>query len=144
MASFSSVPVLDWKLIELGYRDQFLLQLRHTASIGFLYLQNPPVDVVRCPRSNSIQRPILLIKDLISTVKRYAHGIFELPQDVKDSISMINSPHFLGYSRLGTEFTKGKIDYREQFDFGKPFECQYSAGKPEYTRLWGPPQVSVF
>lgn len=55
MASFSSVPVLDWKFIELGHRDQFLLQLRHAASIGFLYLQNPPVDVVRCLRSTVVQ-----------------------------------------------------------------------------------------
>ena len=55
MASFSNVPVLDWKLIELGHRDQFLLQLRHAASIGFLYLQNPPVDVVCCMHSNSAQ-----------------------------------------------------------------------------------------
>ena len=56
---------------------------------------------------------------------------------------MINSPHFLGYSRAGAEITKGKIDYREQFDFGTPFECQYSKGKPEYTKLWGPPQVRL-
>ena len=56
---------------------------------------------------------------------------------------MVNSPHFLGYSRLGTEITKGKTDYREQFDFGKPFECQYLAGMPEHTKLWGPPQVSL-
>ena len=143
MASFSSVPVLDWKLIELGRRDQFHLQLRHAASIGFLYLQNPPVDVVRCLRPNVVQLSIHLMKELTSAVKRYARNIFELPQEIKDSISMINSPHFLGYSRLGTEITKGKIDYREQFDFGKPFECQYSAGRPEYTKLWGPPQVSL-
>ena len=55
MASFSSVPVLDWRLTELGHRDQFILQLRHAASIGFLYLQNPPIDVVCCLRSNSVQ-----------------------------------------------------------------------------------------
>jgi isopenicillin N synthase-like dioxygenase len=84
-----------------------------------------------------------LIKELIDATKRYAHKLFELPQEIKDSISMINSPHFLGYSRLGAEITKGEIDYREQFDFGKPFDCQHAPGKPEYTKLWGPPQVSI-
>ncbi|KAJ6112261.1 Oxoglutarate/iron-dependent dioxygenase [Penicillium sp. IBT 18751x] len=30
---------------------------------------------------------------------------------------MVNSPHFLGYSRLGAEITALKKDYREQFDW---------------------------
>lgn len=29
---------------------------------------------------------------------------------------MVNSKHFLGYSRLGQEITALKNDYREQFD----------------------------
>lgn len=53
---------------------------------------------------------------------------------------MANSPHFLGYSRLGAEFTKGKTDYREQFDFATPHETQWRPGAPEYLRLWGPSQ----
>ncbi|KAJ5917975.1 hypothetical protein N7454_010350 [Penicillium verhagenii] len=30
---------------------------------------------------------------------------------------MVNSPHFLGYSRLGAEITARKLDHREQFDW---------------------------
>lgn len=63
---------------------------------------------------------------------------------------MINSPCFLGYSRLGVERTGGAADQREQFDFATPFENDQvvpgsgDLGLPEYVRLWGPSQVGVF
>ena len=34
----------------------------------------------------------------------------------KLEIEMVNSPHFLGYSKLGAEITALKPDHREQFD----------------------------
>jgi hypothetical protein len=40
---------------------------------------------------------------------------------------MTNSPHFLGYSRLGVERTKGAADQREQFDIATPFENRWDA-----------------
>jgi len=40
----------------------------------------------------------------------YIPHLFDLPQDAKNKIFMANSPHFLGYSKLGVEFTKGKTD----------------------------------
>ena len=57
---------------------------------------------------------------------------------------MANSEHFLGYSRLGAELTKGKVDQREQFDFATRHVCRWKEGDPEYYRLWGPSQVCVF
>lgn len=51
---------------------------------------------------------------------------------------MVNSPHFFGYSRFGAELTKGKVDQREQFDFGTEKERAWKDGEPEYKRLWGP------
>jgi len=56
---------------------------------------------------------------------------------------MANSPHFLGYSRLGAEMTKGAVDQREQFDIATPLEDRWKPGDPEYIRLWGPSQVRL-
>jgi hypothetical protein len=47
MPAFHTVPILDWKLVESGHKDQFLLELRDCLiNVGFLYLKNPPVDPV--------------------------------------------------------------------------------------------------
>jgi isopenicillin N synthase-like dioxygenase len=74
----------------------------------------------------------------------YPPRLFALPQERKDALRMTNSPHFLGYSRLGVERTKGIVDQREQFDFGTPLEGwdrRWTPGAPEYLRFWGPSQV---
>jgi hypothetical protein len=41
-------------------------------------------------------------------------------------------PHFLEYSKLGAEFTRGKTDYREQFDFATPHETQWKPGASDF------------
>ena len=44
---FSSVPTLDFALLD-GEKDRFLAELRHIlVNVGFLYLANPPIDKVR-------------------------------------------------------------------------------------------------
>ncbi|KAH7872232.1 uncharacterized protein C8R40DRAFT_510710 [Lentinula edodes] len=40
---------------------------------------------------------------------------------------MANSPHLLGYSRMGMELTKGEVGWREQSDFGTGFEGERGA-----------------
>ncbi|KAH7923163.1 Clavaminate synthase-like protein [Leucogyrophana mollusca] len=124
-ANFSSVPLLDFSLISSdATKPEFISQLRHALiNVGFLYLKNHTVD-----------------KQVVDDLIAYIPKLFELPQDAKNKIFMANSPHFLGYSKLGAEFTKGKTDYREQFDFATPHETQWRPGAPEYLRLWGPPQ----
>lgn len=124
-ANFSSVPVLDFALVsDNATKPEFILQLRHALiNVGFLYLDNHTVS----------QK---VTNDLIDYIPR----LFDLPQEAKNQIFMANSPHFLGYSRLGAEFTKGKTDYREQFDFATPHETQWKPGAPEHLRLWGPSQ----
>ena len=57
---------------------------------------------------------------------------------------MRNSPHFLGYSQFGAEYTKGNVDMREQFDIATPHECQWKSEDPDYKRLWGPSQVRIY
>ena len=48
---------------------------------------------------------------------RRAHAelpdLFALPDDVKNRVNMVNSPSFLGYTRLGAETTASKTDLRE-------------------------------
>ncbi|KIM31190.1 hypothetical protein M408DRAFT_64609 [Serendipita vermifera MAFF 305830] len=122
--AFRKVPILDWKLIETGHKADFISQLRDAlVTCGFLYLQHPPVD-----------------PELTRRVKEYAPKLFELPSEKKLALRMSNSPHFLGYSSLGSELTKGTVDQREQFDFGTQVECKWKPGDLDYLKLWGPPQ----
>ena len=124
--NFSSIPVLDYSLLSSpATRPTFIAQLQHALiNVGFLYLSNHTV-------------PASTIDTLISYIPR----LFALPQEEKERVRMVHSPHFLGYSRFGAELTKGKVDQREQFDFGTPHETRWAEGTPEYWRVWGPAQV---
>ncbi|KAJ7019080.1 hypothetical protein C8F04DRAFT_1149041 [Mycena alexandri] len=115
-AYFSSVPTLDYsQTLSPSSKPQFIKELQHALiNVGFLYLSNVPV------------KPDELVA--------YIPQLFALPQDAKDKISMANSKHFLGYNKLGAEFTKGRKDWREQFDIATP------ACDPDYWNLWGPSQ----
>lgn len=126
-ANFDSVPVVDYALLAQGKEDEFIQQLRHAAiNVGFLYLTHPPID-----------------KEVLDALLAYIPKLFEIPQEKKDAIAMVNSEHFLGYSRLGKELTKGATDQREQFDFATQHQCRWKPGEPEYVRLWGEAQVSL-
>jgi len=129
-ADFSNIPVLDYSLISSshpGHREVFISQLRYALiNVGFLYLKNHTV-------------PQSIVDQLIDFIP----GLFDLPQEAKDKIRMQNSQHFLGYSRLGTELTKGQVDRREQYDFATVHKCRWQKGDPDYYRLWGECQVTV-
>lgn len=126
--NFQSVPILDYSLLSNSEsRSIFIEQLRHALiNVGFLYLKNPPVT-----------------DETFDSLVAYIPRVFALPQEAKDAIAMTNSPHFLGYSKLGVERTKGASDQREQFDFATPLESEWKEGDPEHLRLWGPSQVSM-
>jgi len=122
--TFSSVPVLDFSLIERGQKAQFILELRDAlVNVGFLYLQNAPIS-----------------QDVLAAVVEYAPKLFALPLETKEALLMRNSPHFFGYNRLGAEITKGSVDQREQFDLATDYVTKWTPGHPEYLRLWGPVQ----
>lgn len=129
-ADFSSIPILDYSLVsssQPGDREAFINQLRHALiNVGFLYLKNHSV-------------PQSIVDRLIGSIPK----LFDLPQEAKDKIRMENSQHFLGYSRLGTELTKGQVDQREQYDFGTTHKCRWQKGDPDYYRLWGECQASI-
>jgi isopenicillin N synthase-like dioxygenase len=125
--SFTSIPILDFSLTKSPKtRNAFLSQLRQSLiNVGFLYLSNHTVSSA-----------------VIDSLIEYIPKLFALSQEAKDDISMANSEHFLGYSRLGKELTKGKVDRREQFDFATPHVSRWKEGDPDHYRLWGPSQVS--
>lgn len=122
---FSSVPILDYsQALSPSTRAKFIADLRDAAiNVGFLYLSHTPVS-----------------PDVTKSVISYIPAMFSLPEDEKERIRMRNSPHFLGYSKFGAEFTKGQADMREQFDIATKHECQWKEGDPQYRRLWGPSQ----
>jgi isopenicillin N synthase-like dioxygenase len=53
---------------------------------------------------------------------------------------MVRSPHFRGYTRLGGELTRGRVDWREQIDIGPERPAIGAPDKPDYLWLQGPNQ----
>lgn len=58
-----------------------------------------------------------------------------MPTEVKEKCNMINSPSFVGYTRLGAETTAKQTDWREQFDFGTPGMKQWTP-EARFGRGW--------
>ncbi|KAL4953540.1 hypothetical protein BDW69DRAFT_3835 [Aspergillus filifer] len=122
--SFTTIPILDYSQTSSpNTKPTFLAELRNAlVNVGFFYLVNAP-----------IASPIK--QDLEEKCK----ALFELPLENKLEIEMMNSKHFLGYSRLGAEITARKQDYREQFDFATELPAP-GPEEPLYRNIRGPNQ----
>lgn len=74
-------------------------------------------------------------KELLATIKRF----FDLPLEERMKLDNRLSPHFRGYTRMGTEVTQGRADAREQIDYSPEREPvkDYPADQP-YWLLQGP------
>lgn len=120
-----ALPILDLAQLNASPTDRaaFLSQLRQAArEIGFFYLINHGVSA-----------------DLQHAVQDEARSFFALPDGAKQKVSMINSPHFRGYNRAASELTRGKPDWREQFDLGAERPAvEHAEGQPAWKRLQGP------
>ncbi|KAL4973050.1 hypothetical protein BDW66DRAFT_169030 [Aspergillus desertorum] len=120
--SFTAIPVLDYSL-STSDKPAFLAELRNAlVNVGFFYLVNAPIS----PQ---------IRQDLV----RKCEALFDLPLEKKLEIEMVNSKHFLGYSRLGAEITARKQDYREQFDFATELPAP-GPDEPLYRNIRGPNQ----
>ncbi|MEB8478606.1 isopenicillin N synthase family dioxygenase [Cronobacter malonaticus] len=121
----STLPILDLARLNAGPVDRaaFLDHLRYAArDIGFFYVVNHGVDT-----------------RLLEDVQREARQFFALPEEEKAKVAMIHSPHFRGYNRAAAELTRGKPDWREQFDIGAERPAlALSANAPSWRRLQGP------
>lgn len=126
MSDFQSIPVIDLSLAKSAdTRPKLLQQLHHALTrVGFLYISNHDVP-----------------QDAISDLKHLLPRLFELEQETKDKVALHHSPHFLGYSHVGSETTAGVEDKREQFEFATELPDAWVEGKPLYERLKGPNQV---
>jgi isopenicillin N synthase-like dioxygenase len=124
--NFLSVSVVDYALAtDPATKPRFLADLQNAlVNVGFLYLKNPPIA-----------------KEDMEKIVEYIPKLFDISPAAKQNIKLANSPNFLGYTGLGNELTKGKVDQREQFEFGTEYVNTWKPGDPEYLKMWGPAQV---
>ncbi len=119
------LPTLDLSRFTGPERAAFLGELRRTArEIGFFYVTGHGVP-----------------RDLPGDVLEASRRFFALPEAEKLKVEMVRSPHFRGYNRPGWERTRGKPDWREQFDLAAERPA-LPRGKdlPPWSRLQGPNQ----
>lgn len=123
---FNAIPQTDLSLADDAVRrPELLQQLRHALTdVGFLYVKNHGV-------------PEKVIADLVTVALPAISG---LSAETKAEISLEHSPHFLGYSAVGSETTAGLCDQREQIEFATELPARWSPGRPLYERLIGPNQ----
>lgn len=121
-----NLPILDLQRFQSpATRADFLKDLQHLArDIGFFYLTGHGITQERIAEINALSRQF-----------------FAQDQAKKDALSMINSPHFRGYSRVNEEHTRNKPDFREQIDIGADLEpVAFTADTPLWLKLQGPNQ----
>ncbi|CAI7605020.1 unnamed protein product [Penicillium glandicola] len=124
-SNFKSIPVIDLSLAKSPLtRPKLLQELHHALTcIGFLYITNHDVP-----------------QDVISDLKHALPKLFALDLAEKEEVALHNSPHFLGYSQVGSETTAGVADKREKFEFATELPDLWRVGLPLYERLKGPNQ----
>lgn len=122
--AFESIPILDLSLArDPQTKPELLQQLRHALlEVGFLYIKNTGID-----------------ESLVQNVIKEGKAFFDLPDEKKLEIEMKNAPSFLGYSKLGMEITRFKVDWREQIDLSTTHPLP-GPNDPLYHNLLAPNQ----
>ncbi|MGJ9403798.1 isopenicillin N synthase family dioxygenase [Arthrobacter sp. KK5.5] len=124
----TSVPVLDMSTARTadGHFDpDFIAALRDAAhNVGFFQITGYGARAEQA-------------RELLDTIARF----FRLPLEERLKLDNRSSAQFRGYTRLGTEITRGRADSREQIDFGPERETllEVPADRP-YLNLQGPNQ----
>lgn len=124
----TQIPVLDISTsrnADGSFNDKFVTDLLDAAHrVGFFQI------VGYAFKDNQAQ-------DLLDTVAQF----FAKPVEEKIKLDNRNSAQFRGYTRLGTEVTRGRADSREQIDYGPERNVLevVPADKP-YLNLQGPNQ----
>lgn len=123
--SLTALPILNLSQFDQSSTQaDFLQRLAHIAKdIGFFYLTGHGISAEK-----------------ISEIQRITRQFFSLPQEQKDEIAMIHSPHFRGYSRVNAEVTRLQPDFREQIDIGFELAALEPETGPTWRRLQGPNQ----
>lgn len=123
--SFQEIPIFDLEeAFDESTRAKFLEKLRDAViNVGFLLLKN--------------YESLGPTKEELDAIKEQAIEFFALPDHVKQDIEMINSPHFLGFTRLANEITASHTDWREQIDLATELPAP-KEGEPLYKNIEGP------
>jgi len=120
----SSLPILDLSQLDAGpdaaarFRDDLRAATR---DVGFFYLTGTGLP-------DGLERRI----------HDAARTFFSLPEADKLAIENVKSPHFRGYTRIGGERTRGRVDWREQIDIGPERDPITDPEAPDFARLVGP------
>ena len=116
-----SIPVLDLgtaRQADGSFSPDFIGQLRYAAhNVGFFQVTG---------YGAAPGQP----EQLLDTIRRF----FSLPLEERLKLDNRLSPHFRGYTRMGTEVTKGRADAREQIDYSP--ERQPVTDYPEDQPFW--------
>ncbi|MGO2052892.1 isopenicillin N synthase family oxygenase [Arthrobacter sp. MYb224] len=124
----TEIPVLDISTsrnADGSFNEAFVAALRDAAHrVGFFQI------VGYASHANQDQ-------ELLDTIAEF----FKKPVAEKIKLDNRNSAQFRGYTRMGTEITRGRADAREQIDYGPERETlsEVPADKP-YLNLQGPNQ----
>lgn len=123
--SFNTLPVIDLKqAFDPKTKHIFLNELRNAlVEVGFFTLIN--FDDYG-PSSRDF-----------ADIEQQAVEFFALPKVYKNEVAMVNSPHFLGYTDVGSEITSGHVDLREQIDLATELPAP-SKDLPLYHQIEGP------
>ncbi|AUI50865.1 isopenicillin N synthase family dioxygenase [Arthrobacter crystallopoietes] len=123
-----TIPVLDLRTArheDGSFNPVFVDQLRDAAHrVGFFQITGYGAGEHQ-------------VAELFDAMKRF----FNLPLEERLKLDNRNSPHFRGYTRMGTERTQGKADAREQLDYSPESEpvADYTEDQ-KYLLLRGPNQ----
>lgn len=121
-----TIPVLDLstaRRTDGSFNPDFIEQLRYaTHNVGFFQVTGYGAAPGQA-------------EHLLDVVRRF----FALPLEERMKLDNRLSPHFRGYTRMGTEVTQGKADAREQIDYSPEREpvADYPASQP-FWLLQGP------
>lgn len=125
-STFTSIPVVSMS----GWRSPgadrvaFAGELRRIAhEVGFLTLVDHGIE-----------------PEFMARYFAALEAFFALPEDVKATIDKAHSPWFRGWERVGSEYTDGKVDFREQLDVSTEHPPRARDTEPAYLRLDGPNQ----
>ena len=124
--SIPSIPIVDLGAAGDDREQRQDLAARLTEichQIGFLIVTNHGIDT-----------------RLVDAVFADAGRLFDLPEEQKRRIDKTLSPHFRGWEAVGTEFTNGRQDIREQLDLWSEHPVCSQSNAPHYMRLLGPNQ----
>jgi isopenicillin N synthase-like dioxygenase len=125
-SNFSAIPLFDFHEFTSD-RAAFIRRLREAChQVGFFYIQNHGVSPA-----------------LMQRILQLAAAFFDLPDHIKDTVLISQSPHFRGYGRLEGEVTKGLRDYKETFDLGPEQAPNLISADRAYRILQGPNQWPV-